>query len=550
MISPMVPLYDSLAMLDARCISHYGMTGVQLMERAGERVTQAVLDLLEQDDHGHRTLPVGIIVLCGPGSNGGDGLVVARLLSGLEKEKKITVRVILTHSADSYQGDAAHMMTRLMDACPNLDVVVLSNDHADFASVLEYLPDNGIVVDGLFGTGLSRPLNPFLVQGVEAINQWRNESDGRYVISIDMPSGVSSALGKVLGAAITADKTVSFETEKLGHWLDEGKIKRGALRVESIGFLEAVFTDCPTSTYRLTQKNVIEALPPVDLQAHKYQRGHVAVMAGSEGMTGAANLVCQSVLQSGCGVATWVGPQALLSQPFLLPEVLTACMDHSNIEHTLGELKQVGALVAGPGCGNQDEFQQTLSETLLYCQHHDIPCVIDADGLTALAKLARHQGFSKSSCRSVLTVLTPHVGEAAFLLGVSTSDILNDLIGSARAIQQQYGGVVVLKASTMVVVDDNTAWVNPTGHGVLATAGSGDVLSGLIGSLLAQKRRNKEGEEHQEKMVVEAALVGVYVHGAVGEALSKRPSGSYGVSASTLLEILPVVLNQLQEQKG
>lgn len=521
------PLYSSLAALDERCIKHYGIAGTTLMERAGEVVASHVMTLITKQFEGDLKPPV--IILCGPGNNGGDGLVVARRLY---QQGITSVRVVLMQLPDAYRGDAAVMMEQLQAETPVVPVQVL-NSKMGMA-----LPETGVVIDALLGTGLSRKVEGILAQVIAQINEWRQQSGNRLVLSVDIPSGIASDTGQMYGVAIQADATVTFEAEKVGHWLGAGKTHRGQLQTVSIGFPESLFHECPPQAYRISQSLASQWLPAINPQAHKYQKGHVAVLAGSEGMTGAANLVCQSVLHSGCGVATWVGPSALLSQGFLLPEVLTASTDERDEVAVMDDLKQVGAVVMGPGCGHRPEWVNRFKRSLDWVVSRQIPCVVDADGLSALAEWDIKPDESDKPTLLPLpesVVLTPHVGEAVRLLQCSSADVLFDLVGSAQAIQQQYGGVVVLKAASMVIATKNQLWINPTGDSVLGTAGSGDVLAGLISSLMAQG-----------SLPWQAAVLGPYLQGLVGEALAQRPSGPYGVSASTLLEALPVVLNQVR----
>ena len=518
-----LPLYSTLAPLDARCITHHGISGKQLMENAGRALAQVILKRMPDD----KKCPV--VIVCGPGNNGGDGLVAARCLREVGYQK---LSVYVMQPSNCYQGDAAYMLQQLQSVETPVDINELSEVNGSID-----LPEQGIVVDAMFGTGLARLVEGVMASVVSQINQWRvqgqKEVKNRWVVSVDMPSGVSSKSGQVLGEAIQADVTVTFEAEKWGHWLNEGKFLRGALEVVPIGFPLSVFDEIPSVVKRLSGSQAQSLFPPVVLNAHKYQKGHVAVLAGSCGMTGAASLVCQSVLYSGCGVVTWAGPDELLGRDFLKPEVLTASTDAQPMDKVLGGLKQVGSVVAGPGCGHRLNWTKQLEHTLRYCYDHQIPCVLDADALTVLPEIQKSQTTQRLG-RHV--VCTPHVGEASQLLNQPADVILSDLPAAARAIQQRYGGVVVLKASTMVIADETEVWINPTGHLVLGTAGSGDVLAGLIGSLLAQRLN-----------ALSAALLGCYAHGAVGQYLAKQPSGPYGVSASTLLDALPVVLNQLQE---
>lgn len=445
---------QQMAMADRAAIAA-GTSGIELMERAGRAVADAVL---------RRAGASGcVIVLCGPGNNGGDGFVAARLL----REKGLKVRVVLPGGSDGFKGDAAIALERW--AGPAEPLSALGAAQSD------------ILVDALFGAGLTRPLSGAFAEAVTFLNGM-----GRPVIAVDMPSGVSGDTGRAEGVAVRASETVTFFRLKPGHLLQPGRSLCGPVTVADIGIpvreaLEAV----GSTAFRNDPALWRQAWPKQEVDTHKFRRGAVAVLAGGVAGVGAPRLSARAALRIGAGLATLLcEPAALPIHAARGPDALMqrAVADMTALETFLQD-RRISAILAGPALG-LDRRAQDLVRAVI---ESDRPAVLDADALTALA------GFSDGGARLLRgrhgeAVLTPHEGEFQRLFGREAA-IAGEpsKLERARKAAALSGAVVVYKgADTVIAAPDERAAINATGSAALATAGSGDVLAGMIAGLLAQ----------------------------------------------------------------
>ena len=507
--------------LDRYTIAQEGVASDVLMERAGRAVLECVVEKLASRPPEERQ----VWVLCGPGNNGGDGFVVARLLA----EQDIEVHLVALDRGSGWRGAAG----RHRDRCLEAGVTVKARD-AD--PVLR-----GVVVDALLGIGLKRPIEGGLSAWIHrvAAAQSRGEVD---VISVDVPSGVDSDTGQVLGNGIRADLTVTISAPKVGLTLEPGRSLAGEIRVARIGIAEALPGDLeepiePTVTV-WTREHFLSALPARGSASHKGTFGHVLIVAGSEGKSGAAALTAKAALRAGSGLVTVACPRSLHD----LLEV--QCLESMTlpVEETPGRSLATGAalrivevaegcdvVAVGPGIGRDSETVALVHELL-----DRLPgrIVLDADGLNALAgdlgPLARRAGD---------TILTPHPGEASRLLGISTDEINADRVSAARRLSQEAGCFVVLKgAATVCAAPSGDVVINPTGGPNLATAGSGDVLTGVVASLVGQGLAPWL-----------AAAAGVWWHGWAGDCLA-REQGSRGTLAHEVADALPRAVHGAQRE--
>jgi len=450
-----------MRMADQITIEKGDLSGIGLMQRAGAAIAQS---LIRCSRDGGRVVVVG-----GPGNNGGDGFMAASLL----RRKHIPVTVIPLVPLDEIKGDAAAML----DICRRAGVKIrpaTTND--DLAKLKVWLSRSVIIVDAIFGTGLTRPLDGWFAEVVAAIN----ESD-RDVFAVDIASGIHGDSGEVLGIAVEADFTLPISACKWGHWLNDGYHYAGTLLPSApIGIsdetLKEVQADCstPVCYARIVDRRLVrQAFPPRKEDSHKGDFGELWIFGGSQGYTGAPRLAAKGAQAIGTGLISIACPRDVY--PILASSTLEV-MVHPQQD---APWQRADAVVAGPGWGR--ESSKELAELL----SAGTTLVLDADALNMLADDTKLASILQS--RGSMTVLTPHPGEAGRLLGVATGEIQQDRLAAALALVNRYKAWVVLKgAQTLVVSPEQHVWLTSFGSSRLAVAGTGDVLSGLIGGLLAR----------------------------------------------------------------
>jgi ADP-dependent NAD(P)H-hydrate dehydratase / NAD(P)H-hydrate epimerase len=518
-----VPLYlvtaQQMRELDRLTIEQYGTPGHVLMERAGAGATAALLKNFPQ---AHTK---SALVFAGKGNNGGDGFVMARLL----KKEGILCEVILTAKKEEVKGDAlrnlkafARLRGRISEVTTveQLDVVRKKLGHC------------GLVVDALLGTGLSAPVRGFMAELIELIN-----GSGVPVVAVDTPSGLDTDRGVPLGTAIQASLTVTFGYPKIGLLHPSAKAKVGRLEIVDIGIApEAVATVKP-QTILLTQESVGALVRPRTLDVHKGDFGHLLVLAGARGKSGAALLSGGAALRVGTGLVTLAGPSSLNT---IFSSVLIEAMTIPMPERQDGSLalnenavadavQGKSAIAFGPGIGVSSD---TIGLTQWLLLKSPLPLVIDADGLNCLAT-----DLTVLREAHVSVILTPHPGEMARLVKVSNADVQSQRLEIARTFALQHRCYLVLKGSrTVIAAPDGRAWVNPTGNPGMASGGMGDVLTGIIGGLLAQGYT----PEH-------ACQIGVFLHGYVGDRAADE-KGEVGILAHDLIDRLPSAIHALRHE--
>jgi ADP-dependent NAD(P)H-hydrate dehydratase / NAD(P)H-hydrate epimerase len=508
-----------------------------LMEIAGRGAANALLSLWDSN-------PGYVAVFCGPGNNGGDGLVVARYLNLWG----VPVGVYLIKETETYKQKASPETRHNLDLLQKLAIPYFSleelTEEADLAEILEQITSrSSIIVDAIFGTGLKRPVEGTYKVVIDAINE-----SARQVLSIDLPSGVDSDNGQILGAAIRADKTATFGTLKPGHLLYPARELAGEINMVDIGLPD--FSNLPKSididesprVFLSTCGAVQSLLPLRPDNSNKGSFGTILTVGGSMGMMGAAVMASRSALRAGAGLAMLASARSqieILNAPEIVARPLDQTRDHTiardAIKQTVQLMAKAKAVILGPGISDNED---TVSFVLDLIDLMDKPCVIDADGLNALAKnpsvltdVARpeHEGDTRF-------VLTPHPKELSRLLDMPIKDILADRLFVALSAAARFKAVVVLKgASTVVASPDGQAYINPTGSSSLATAGTGDILSGIIGGLLAQGLRP-----------LDAACAGVYLHGRMGE-LTQAQIGPSGSIATDFIDRIPQAFSSIQQ---
>ncbi|HEY7534296.1 MAG TPA: NAD(P)H-hydrate dehydratase [Nitrospiraceae bacterium] len=489
-----------------------------LMENAGE----GFLTHLEQ--HYGPVRGKTITIFCGKGNNGGDGLAIARLLH----RRHARVHAILLSPLLDLSRDAALMHRRLVKVAGRS--VLTSFRSADQMHAL--LSASDLVIDAILGTGLASEVKGLYRDAIELIND-----SPCPVMAVDIPSGIQADDGTIMGHAVRATMTVTFGLPKLGLFMGAGIDHSGTVFVADIGIPSAYVESIESRTMLLTP-TIMTALPPRKLSSHKGTFGHAGIIAGSVGKTGAAALAAQAALRVGTGLVTVATPSSVndileaklfevMTLP--LPETKDRTLARSALDQVLAFMQARTALAIGPGLSTHPE---TVDLVRVMMKHVDRPTVIDADALNALAG----QTSLLAQCKAP-PVLTPHPGEMARLAGDTTPQIVNtDRIGIARRFSREWGVFLVLKgARTVIARPDGFVAVCPTGNPGMATAGTGDVLTGMITGLLAQGLPTWD-----------AACAATYIHGYAGD-LAAQELGLAGMVAGDLIAQIPHAIRQLQQ---
>jgi hydroxyethylthiazole kinase-like uncharacterized protein yjeF len=474
--------------LDRRAIERFDLPGYELMTRAGH----AALNALRQRWPDSRS----IVVLCGPGNNGGDGYVVARIA----RAQGLRVHVVAIADPCGLQGDALRAHDEFITAGGQLE-----------AWNPQMVRAGDVIVDAIFGTGLTRDVTGLAAESIRAIN-----AANRPVVAVDIPSGLHADTGHVLGCAVRADLTVTFIGRKVGCYLGVGPDYAGKIVFDDLEVPLGAYEASKPALSLLDESIVKTALPVRGRTAHKGRHGHVLVIGGAAGMGGAVSLAGVAALRAGAGLVTVAAhPQslgALVSRPELMSLGVGSC---SEMERGL---ERATVLALGPGLG-QSPWAMEIFVAALAAQK---PVVVDADALNLLARNPR-------KCEH--WVLTPHPGEAARLLGVTTDDIQRDRLAAAAALQQRYGGVIVLKgAGSIVQVQARAGWLCDRGNPGMAVAGMGDVLTGVIAGIAAQC-----GD------LALAAKAGVFVHACAGDRAAA--AGERGLLATDVIDEVRACVN-------
>jgi hydroxyethylthiazole kinase-like uncharacterized protein yjeF len=479
--------------------------------------------------------PGPVYIFCGSGNNGGDGLVVARFL----KQWQLPVHVFMVGKSKSAKSNGAPSPTMSSEEGQTnyklADSLGISLQEVGDASKID-LQGAALIVDALFGTGLDRPLEGIYKDVIERLNE-----SGKPILAIDIPSGVNSDTGQIMGVAVKAARTVTFGYLKTGHLCHPGAALAGSLRLIDIG-LPNLPEEAPVVSLT-TAEYVRAVLPERKEDSNKGTFGTLITVAGSLGMSGATVLSTESALRVGAGLCILATPKSLVTS---LParEIIYKPLKETDkqsiapgaIEELEEELKKASALVLGPGMSMHPQtvefVQEFVGKTL--DRLSDLPCVIDADALNAIS--------TNTDCLSSKRhrfVLTPHPKELSRLMKVTTQAIQADRVNMCLKAAKQLGCVVILKGSFSVVADpDGTVFINPTGNSSMAKAGAGDVLSGVVGGLLSQGLTP-----------LRAAVAGAYIHGRAGE-LASHTLGMAGVLAGDISDFIADGLLSIEHGLG
>ncbi len=471
-----------------------GTPGIALMEAAGRAVAQEVIWRYPDAER--------VAVLCGPGNNGGDGFVAARHL----REHGFTVTLALLGKLENLKGDAAEMARAWEGGVAPL--------------ALDILEGADVAIDAIFGAGLTRPVEGAVAEIIEALGERQIP-----VIAVDVPSGIDGTTGEVRGMSARAEATVTFFRRKTGHVLLPGRLQCGAVRVADIGIPADVLAQITPATWCNAPALWLGHYPWPHLDGHKYDRGHALVVSGGAENTGAARLGARAALRVGAGLVTLIGSKAAIAiNTAHVTAVMTQSFQGAKGLSAILRDQRKNAILIGPGAG----VGAKTRELVVAAVNSPAACVLDADALTSFAKSPKAL-FGAVASRSAPVVMTPHEGEYARLFGEKAT--AGSKLDRVRRAADKSGAVIVLKgADTVVAAPDGRATINENAPAWLATAGSGDVLAGLILGLLAQRMP-----------AFEAASAAVWLHGETGNAAGP------GLIAEDLSERLPGILDRLSD---
>ncbi|MGC9967439.1 MAG: NAD(P)H-hydrate dehydratase [Syntrophobacteraceae bacterium] len=511
-----------MAGLDAKTIGEVGIPGIVLMENAAQGAAAFFMKVLP-DLIGRRTT-----VVAGSGNNAGDGFALARIFHS----RGARVNVVCLRSPAKLSGDALTNFTIL----ERIGVPVTVWDEAeDFDAQWEQVGRSDAVIDAILGTGLKSELTGLYRKIVDKINGLKVP-----VLAVDVPSGLDATTGLPLGAAIRATATATFGFLKIGHLIEQGPELAGELEVIDIGIPPGLVRSSGIQRRLLTDDLLSSWIEPRSPETHKGQAGHVCVLSGSRGKTGAAALVCLGAARAGAGLVTLFVPQSLnpilevkLTEAMTLPIAETFEKTPASIalDQILDFLKGKQALAMGPGISTHEDTAALVKKLLLKAP---CPMVLDADAISAISD---DPAILLEALGPV--VLTPHPGEMARICHCSVSDVQRDRLEFASRFARQYGAVLVLKGHrSIIAAPDGRVAINSTGNPAMASGGMGDTLTGIIAGLLAQGFDD-----------FRAACLGVYVHGAACDRVFEDVS-SRGLLATDMLDEVPAVLGLLEGRQS
>ncbi|MCD6319023.1 NAD(P)H-hydrate dehydratase [Candidatus Aerophobetes bacterium] len=504
--------------LDSLAIEKIGIPGLVLMENAGEKVAE----LIEE-----KCSPLSgklIYIFCGRGNNGGDGLVAARHLFN----KRCRVRVFLATQKDKLKGDAATNLKIALNI--GIDVREIVSE-SDVFSLKKELEKKRVIVDALLGTGAKGAPRGVIKELIKLINSLEGN-----VVAVDIPSGVDADTGEVPGEAVKAKWTVTFAYPKRGLYLYPGMDYTGKIKVVDIGIPYNLLDEGKIKSNLFIREDVPPNLFFRKPSSHKGSFGHLLVIAGSRGMTGAGALASLAALRVGAGLVTLGIPCSL--NPILemkltevmtlpLPETEEGTLSLKALDKICQFARRCKALVLGPGLSTQEETKELVKKIMVSLK---IPLVLDADGITALAENTKLIAQYPAPL-----IITPHPGELSRLLSISIPEVQKDRIFSSKILAEKTGKIAILKGARTVITDEQgNSWVNSTGNPGMASGGSGDVLSGILGGFLVQGMGP-----------LMAAKIGVYLHGLSADLVVKE-KGQLSLIAGDILENIPQAIRSLK----
>lgn len=492
--------------VDRRAIEELGIPGMLLMENAGRAVSEKALELLDESNK-------SALVVCGKGNNGGDGFVAARHLI----ESSVQTIVISLFRPDVLSGDAL-LNHNILDKFT--EIVYFDDITPD--TFKEIVASSDIIVDAILGTGLKTEIKGFQQEIIEIINEY-TEGD---IVSVDIPSGINADTGGIMGSAIIADYTVTFHSPKIGLLVYPGTDFCGETTVVPIGIPDFLTEEAKEyNNYFITAHHAHISMPLRPEDGHKGTFGKVFNIAGSFGMTGAAYMCSMSSLLVGAGYSILAAPAEVI--PIIAAKASELVYLPLNDSNTFDKSAESDVILLGPGLGTEESTVNFVTEFIKQITNRGDKILIDGDALNCLAML-ENPVFPLNS------IITPHPKELSRLLKISVEEINQNRIEVAKQASKQFNTIVVLKGANTIIAEPNgNAYINSTGNSGLATAGSGDVLAGIISGLIAQGMALKD-----------ASVLGVYLHGLAAD-IAIQYLNEYSLTAERLMDYIPQAINRI-----
>ena len=494
--------------LDEMAITRFGIPSKNLMGEAGRNISKFIKDNIKN------IKSVGIVA--GKGNNGGDGFAAAFYLNKLD----YNITIYSINSIDCLKPDSLHYYNKCIKN--NIPIIVDSEPPSKKTSF-------DLIVDSILGIGF----NGELKENVKKWSRWINQNS--LILSCDIPTGVNSDTGNISIDTVKADYTITMGYPKIGMFLEPGKSYSGLITSVDIGFPKNIDELSGIKWKAITDNHIKKIIKPLDRDTHKYNQGKVLVLAGSKGMTGAAYLATMGALRSGCGIIKTFTPSSLndIYEKKITEGMTVSCDDlgkgfflKENYNQIMDNIDWADVVLIGPGLGAEIETIELLKALF---NSIDKPMVIDADGFGPFYNDKNLINQLKNEC-----VLTPHIGELSKLFGVNSENIKEDIISYIEKITSSKLGVIVAKNAPTLISDGNYGYINSSGNPGLATAGTGDVLSGMIASFISQGYN-----------LIESTVVSVYIHGYAADIISKKTS-ERGMIASDLLIEIPNILSEYE----
>lgn len=513
---------EQMKEIERRAIEEYGIPGILLMENASFNIANEIKKDLGTFKNKN------IVIFAGTGNNGGDAMGVARHAFN----EGANVLVVLTGKEEVVKGDAKTNLNIIKSMKIKL-AVVGNNEYNEEIQRSILMAD--AVVDGILGTGINKPVNSFMYEIIDIIN-----NAGRYTVSIDIPSGINGNTGEILGICVKPSKTIALGFPKAGTIIGEGAKFVGHIEIYDIGIPKKIADQLELETRLLTAEYVCGLVPERSIYAHKGSNGRVLVIAGSAGLTGAAALTGRAAQRSGSGLVTLGIPKTLNSilETKLTEEMTMPLEDNGDgtlsekcIEKINCQINRYNAIAYGPGLGKGTDIKK-ITEWLLL--NSPVPLIIDSDGINSL--VGNIDLLNKAVCP---VVLTPHMGEMASLTGLSIEEIRIDRVNILKKYCRKLKCTIVLKDwRTVICTKEGYIYVNLTGNQGMASGGAGDVLTGVIASFAG---RGISPED--------SAAAGVYVHGLAGD-MAASEKGMEGMTAGDITEHLPYALKSMRDREA
>jgi len=501
--------------IDSEASSMYGIPGIVFMENASIKVAKHVISI---DDIENKK----VCIICGVGNNGGDGFGAARHLVSVAE----SITIYFIGSVERLKGDA---LTNY-NIAKNMGLYIRGIDTpGDILNIKDDISGFDVIIDGLLGTGVRGEVTGIYKDVIDIIN-----SSNAYVISIDIPSGVDADTGMVMGCAVRADKTVTFALPKIGLYTYPGAQFSGEVVLEDISIPKKLIEAQDINVKLLTYEDIKLLFPERRRDTNKGTYGRAYIVGGSESMMGAVTLSALSALRCGAGLVELGVPYCIKGSvaPLVMEAIVNGLEDEDGIVsygsrgQLIRSLKRASAFAIGPGLSKSSGLLKLLEEVILEAE---VSGVIDADGLNLLSQDVDLLLKSKNTL-----IVTPHPGEMSSLTGMSVREIQSDRIGCARDFSLKYGVVTVLKgANTVIASPEGEVFINVTGNPGMAKGGSGDVLTGMIVSFLAQGIKPYD-----------AAKAGVYIHGLAGD-MASYEMGKYSMKAGDIIDYIPRAMKRV-----